>query len=39
MKNELSIIEFPSIGEPELGYISVADVEKNIPFIHLFEKM
>ena len=32
MKNELSIIEFPSIGEPELGYISVADVKKNIPF-------
>jgi dTDP-4-dehydrorhamnose 3,5-epimerase-like enzyme len=26
------IIEFPKIGSPEIGYISVAENQKNIPF-------
>jgi dTDP-4-dehydrorhamnose 3,5-epimerase-like enzyme len=26
------IIEFPKVGEINLGYISIAEVEKNIPF-------
>lgn len=32
MKEELTIINFSSIGEPEMGYISVAEGNKNIPF-------
>lgn len=32
MNNKPFLIDFPKIGSPELGYISVAEVEKNIPF-------
>ena len=32
MNNKPYLIDFPKIGSPELGYISVAEVEKNIPF-------
>lgn len=32
MTNEPKLIEFPSIGEPSLGYITVVENDINIPF-------
>jgi len=32
MNHKPYLIQFPKIGSPELGYISVAEVQKNIPF-------
>jgi hypothetical protein len=32
MNNKPYIIDFPKIGNPEPGYISVAEAQKNIPF-------